>query len=104
MIKEERYGTLARRRRKRVNVERREGRVRARGGLTSDEQGRGARDRDSEEERDVKRGVKKEERSEVKGYAERRKERGRREASGTRRSRGGLRQDAVPSRYTSLRT
>lgn len=104
MIKEERCGTLARRRRKRV-TSRGEKDAFARGGLTSDEQGRGARDRDSEEERDAKREVKKEEeRSEVKGYAERRKERGRREASGTRRSRGGLRQDAVPSRYTSLRT
>lgn len=85
-------------------VQRREGRVRARRVDVGRTRTRRARDRDSEEERDVKRGVKGEERSEVKGYAERRKERGRREASGTRRSRGGLRQDAVPSRYTSLRT
>lgn len=87
-------------------VERREGRVRARRVDVGRTRTRRTRDRDSEEERerDVKRGAKKEERSEVKGYAERRKERGRREASGTRRSRGGLRQDAVPSRYTSLRT
>lgn len=83
-------------------VERREGRVRARRvdvGRTRTRRTR-TRQRGRERERDVK----KEERSEVKGYAERRKERGRREASGTRRSRGGLRQDAVPSRYTSLRT
>lgn len=89
-------------------VERREGRVRARRVDVGRTRTRRTRDRDSEEERerkrDVKRGAKKEERSEVKGYAERRKERGRREASGTRRSREGLRQDAVPSRYTSLRT
>lgn len=85
-------------------VERREGRVRARRVDVGRTRTRRTRPRQRGRERDAKRGAKKEERSEVKGYAERRKERGRREASGTRRSRGGLRQDAVPSRYTSLRT
>lgn len=81
MIKEERCGTLARRRRKRV-TSRGEKDAFARGGLTSDEQGRGARDRDSEEERDAKRG--REEGGEERSKGLRRKEKGTRKEGGER--------------------
>lgn len=82
MIKEERRGTLARRRRKRV-TSRGEKDAFARGGLTSDEQGRGAHETETARKRE-RREERSEEGGEERSKGLRRKEKGTRKEGGER--------------------